>query len=93
MHIRTTVWPKAALQRLGLRTRVYALLGGLLLVNLTGPAIMDRFGRIVIGEALSATGGNRSQAAKLLGLSRPTLLAKIEKYGLRVEAKVLGGQG
>jgi DNA-binding protein Fis len=34
-------------------------------------------------EALNLTGGNRSRAAKLLGLSRPTLLAKVEKYEIR----------
>ena len=50
--------------------------------------LMDRFGLLVIREALQATGGNRSQAARLLGLSRPTLLAKIEKYGLRIESRV-----
>lgn len=51
--------------------------------------LMDRFGQQVIREALDATGGNRTQAARLLGLSRPTLLAKIEKYGLRIESRVL----
>ncbi len=50
--------------------------------------LMDRFGHLVIREALSATGGNRTQAARLLGLSRPTLIAKIEKYGLRIESQV-----
>jgi two-component system NtrC family response regulator/two-component system nitrogen regulation response regulator GlnG len=34
------------------------------------------------------TGGNRTRAAKLLGLSRPTLIAKIEKYGLKVITQV-----
>ncbi len=52
--------------------------------------MIDEFSRIVMTEALSITGGNRSQAAKLLGLSRPTLLAKIEKYGIRIEASVKG---
>ena len=51
-------------------------------------ALMDLAGRTVIREALEATGGNRSRAARLLGLSRPTLLAKIEKYGLRIKASV-----
>ncbi len=50
--------------------------------------LMDRFGQQVIREALTVTGGNRTQAARLLGLSRPTLLAKIEKYGLRIESRV-----
>jgi two-component system, NtrC family, response regulator AtoC len=49
---------------------------------------MDRFARILVGEALSLTGGNRSQSAKLLGLSRPTLHSKIEKYGLKFETSV-----
>jgi len=49
--------------------------------------LMDRFGHLVIRQALEATDGNRSQAARLLGLSRPTLIAKIEKYGLRIEAR------
>jgi len=50
--------------------------------------IIDRFSGLVIAEALNMTGGNRSQAAKLLGLSRPTLLAKIEKYGIKIETAV-----
>ncbi|WP_243438854.1 sigma-54-dependent transcriptional regulator [Fundidesulfovibrio soli] len=50
--------------------------------------VTDRFAAVVLAEALRATGGNRSQAARLLGLSRPTLLAKMEKLGLVVEASV-----
>lgn len=50
--------------------------------------IIDRFSGMLITEALNMTGGNRSQAAKLLGLSRPTLLAKIEKYGIKIETAV-----
>jgi nitrogen regulation protein NR(I) len=49
---------------------------------------MDRFASIVIGETLNLTGGNRSKAAELLGLSRPTLHSKIEKYKLRLETSV-----
>jgi DNA-binding NtrC family response regulator len=49
---------------------------------------MDLFARILISEALNLTGGNRSQAAKLLGLSRPTLHSKIEKYGLKLKTSV-----
>ena len=51
-------------------------------------SLMDRFGSVVISEALDITGGNRSRAAKLLGLSRPTLLARIEKYRIKVETSV-----
>jgi nitrogen regulation protein NR(I) len=49
---------------------------------------MDHFASLIISEALDLTGGNRSRAAKLLGISRPTLLAKIDKYRLRVETSV-----
>jgi DNA-binding NtrC family response regulator len=50
--------------------------------------IMDRFAEILISEALNLTEGNRSQAARLLGLSRPTLHSKIEKYGLKFETSI-----
>lgn len=49
---------------------------------------IDRFSAILIGEALNLSNGNRSRAAKLLGISRPTLHAKIEKYGLKMETYV-----
>jgi nitrogen regulation protein NR(I) len=51
-------------------------------------ACMNRFARLLISEALDLTGGNRSKAAKLLGISRPTLLSKIDKYRLKVETSV-----
>lgn len=38
--------------------------------------------RAVISSALEKTGHNISSAAKLLGISRPTLYSKIQKYGL-----------
>jgi len=50
--------------------------------------VLDTVGRAAIAEALEITGGNRTRAAKLLGLSRPTLIAKIEKYGLRLTTQV-----
>jgi DNA-binding protein Fis len=53
--------------------------------------IMDQVASIFISEALSLSGGNRSRAAKLLGLSRPTLHSKIEKYGLKFETSVKEG--
>jgi len=51
-------------------------------------ALMDHFAGILVGEALTMTRGNRSQAARLLGLSRPTLHSKIEKYRLRLKTSV-----
>ena len=50
--------------------------------------IMDHFAGILISEALNLTDGNRSRAANLLGLSRPTLHSKIEKYGLKLKTSV-----
>lgn len=49
---------------------------------------IDHFSSILISEALNLSNGNRSRAAKLLGISRPTLHAKIEKYGLKLETSV-----
>ncbi|MDM8525137.1 sigma-54 dependent transcriptional regulator [Desulfococcaceae bacterium HSG8] len=46
---------------------------------------IDHFASIVIREALNLTDGNRSRAAKLLGLSRPTLHSKIEKYRIKLK--------
>jgi DNA-binding NtrC family response regulator len=49
---------------------------------------LDHVSGIIISEALNITSGNRSQAAKLLGLSRPTLHSKIEKFGLELKTSV-----
>ena len=54
----------------------------------TFEAILDRCASILVSEALNLTDGNRSRAAKLLGLSRPTLHSKIEKYGLKLQTTV-----
>lgn len=43
---------------------------------------LDHVATLLIREALTITQGNRSHAAKLLGISRPTLHAKMEKYKL-----------
>ncbi len=51
-------------------------------------ALMDFMGHAILREALLLTGGNRSQAARLLGLSRPTLLARMDKYGLKIETSI-----
>jgi len=45
---------------------------------------------MLVSQALNLTGGNRSRAAKLLGVSRPTLHSKIEKYNLKIETSVKG---
>ncbi len=48
----------------------------------------DRFAALLIKEVLNYTDGNRSRAAKLLGITRPTLHAKIEKYRLSFKTSV-----
>ena len=53
-------------------------------------ALMDHFARMLIVEALKLTSGNRARAANLLGISRPTLLSRIEKYRLKIEASIKG---
>jgi DNA-binding NtrC family response regulator len=49
--------------------------------DLLATAVDHVSGRL-IAEVLEITGGNRSRAARLLGMSRPTLLAKLRKYRL-----------
>jgi DNA-binding NtrC family response regulator len=42
---------------------------------------LDSLEADLISQALSRTKGNRSQSARLLGLSRDTLLYRMQKYG------------
>jgi len=51
-------------------------------------AVIDHVSGLLVSEALNITHGNRSQAARLLGLSRPTLHAKIEKFGIKLKTTV-----
>ncbi|BCS98531.1 sigma-54-dependent Fis family transcriptional regulator [Desulfoluna limicola] len=53
--------------------------------------LLDECSRVILSEALAATEGNRSQAARLLGISRPTLHARMDKYGITVGARIKGG--
>jgi len=46
---------------------------------------LEDINRELIRKALAEAGGNRSRAAKLLGISRPTLVYRIEKYGINVD--------
>jgi nitrogen regulation protein NR(I) len=48
--------------------------------------LTDCFTQMLISEALNLTRGNRTRAAELLGISRPTLHAKMEKCGLTGDA-------
>lgn len=54
---------------------------------------IDHVASLLIKESLDFTQGNRSKAAKLLGMSRPTFHAKIEKYDIRIGSNnAKGGQ-
>ncbi|MEN6440454.1 MAG: sigma-54 dependent transcriptional regulator [Syntrophobacter sp.] len=50
---------------------------------------MDQFSAMLITEARNITSRNPTRAATLLGLSRPTLIAKIEKHRIRFETSVI----
>ena len=50
--------------------------------------IMDRFGKLVVTEALYMTKGSKARAAKLLGLARPTITDKMAKFGIQVQTIV-----
>jgi len=41
---------------------------------------LEEMERRTILEALNATGGNKSEAARRLGITRKTLRSKLEKY-------------
>jgi DNA-binding NtrC family response regulator len=47
-------------------------------------ARMDAFERELLAEALRESGGNQSEAARRLDLSRPTFIARAKKFGLLV---------
>ena len=49
---------------------------------------IDTLSSIVIAETLKLTNGNRSKAAKLLSISRPTLHAKIDKYNIKLKTEI-----
>lgn len=55
----------------------------------TYDSVMEQFSAMLITEALNLNGGNRSKAAKMLGLSRPTLISRIEKHHIRLETSAV----
>jgi transcriptional regulator with PAS, ATPase and Fis domain len=50
--------------------------------GLTLPAAVEQLERRMIGDALARTGGNKSRAALLLGVSRRNLIRKVRALGL-----------
>lgn len=53
---------------------------------------VDFFSKLFIAETLEKTAGNRSRAARILGLSRPTLHSKIDKYQLHFKTTIEGNE-
>jgi two-component system response regulator HydG len=51
------------------------------LASLVGKPLVE-LERLFIGETLKATGGNREEAARILGIGERTLYRKIKEYGL-----------
>ncbi len=49
---------------------------------------LDYVAELLVIESLNITGGNRSKAAKLLGISRPTFHSKIEKYQIKIGSNI-----
>ncbi|MBF0111741.1 MAG: sigma-54-dependent Fis family transcriptional regulator [Desulfamplus sp.] len=49
---------------------------------------LDHIAELLIIESLNITGGNRSRAAKMLGISRPTFHSKIEKYQIKIGSNI-----
>jgi len=54
----------------------------------THTQFLETVDKLLVAEALKLTKGNQTHAARLLGLTRPTLQAKMRKYHLRRETSV-----
>ncbi len=47
-----------------------------------GPVVIEDVERLLIQQAFEQSGGNRTRAAKLLGMSKDTLRYRLEKFGI-----------
>jgi len=50
--------------------------------TLSGDLPLDEVEKATILNAMEVTGGNKSEAARRLGITRKTLHAKLKKYGM-----------
>jgi transcriptional regulator with PAS, ATPase and Fis domain len=48
---------------------------------------LDELNKKLIIQALEMSEGNKTRAAKLLGMSRATLMYRIDKYGITIQEK------
>ncbi len=84
-ELKNTIWRAAILAEgrpiepahLGLSRPAAPSLAG---VPTTAPRTLEHAEREVIREALIASGGNRTHAARILGIARSTLLEKLKRY-------------
>jgi two-component system nitrogen regulation response regulator GlnG len=53
--------------------------------------VIAKVDRRIISRVLQHAGGSQSEAAKILGISRTTLRAKIEKLGIKIDRVVQSG--
>ena len=53
--------------------------------SLTGMSL-DELNKKLMIEALQKSHGNRTKAAKLLGISRPTMIYRMEKYNIHIDS-------
>jgi len=58
--------------------------GKCLLAHKTLPALLEQVEKEAIQEALEATGGNKMQASRVLGISRAWLYKKMKQYGIKL---------
>jgi two-component system NtrC family response regulator len=56
-----------------------------------GGIVLDQVEAQLIETALEKTGGNQTRAADLLGITRQTLIYRIQKYGIRAGGAVAAG--
>jgi two-component system NtrC family response regulator len=48
------------------------------------PSAVAHFEKLLIGRALARSSGNRTEAARLLGIHRQLLYTKLKRYGLEL---------
>jgi transcriptional regulator with PAS, ATPase and Fis domain len=48
---------------------------------------LDELNKKLILQALERSNGNRTKVAKLLGMSRPIMIYRIEKYNITIPSK------
>jgi transcriptional regulator with GAF, ATPase, and Fis domain len=57
----------------------------------THQEFLDMVDALLVAEALRLTSGNQTRAARLLGLTRPTLQARMGKHGIRKQTGIVEG--